>query len=251
MRRFMDLQYGEYEETKVDIYLPDTDNYTTVVDFHGGGLDHGSKYSERYEEMAAAFTAAGYALASVEYRKYPNAKFPDFLVDGAKATAFVKNFVKENGGNGDIVIAGHSAGAWMSLMLCLNKEYLANEGIDSEEIKDWIIDSAQTTSHFTILMREKGLHKRAQRIDEVAPLYYVNENTKFSKMILFTYEQDIVCRTEQTQLFYKAVLAFNPEAKIEYRLLEGKHCSAIDKFDENGDSLYAKTFLDWATATAQ
>ena len=26
MRRFMDVQYGEYEETKVDIYLPDTDN---------------------------------------------------------------------------------------------------------------------------------------------------------------------------------------------------------------------------------
>ena len=98
--------------------------------------------------MAAAFTAAGYALASVEYRKYPNAKFPDFLLDGAKATAFVKNLVKDYGGNGEIIIAGQSAGAWMSLMLCLNKEYLANEGIASEEIKDWIIDSAQTTSHF-------------------------------------------------------------------------------------------------------
>ncbi len=247
MRRFMDVQYSEYDETKVDIYLPDTDNYTTVVNFHGGGLDRGCKYSESFEKMAVGLTSAGYALASVEYRKYPNAKFPDFLVDGAKATAFVKNFVKDYGGNGEIIIAGQSAGAWMSLMLCLNKEYLANEGIDSEEIKGWFIDSAQTTSHFTILMREKGLHKRAQRIDEVAPLYYVNENTKFSKMILFTYEQDIVCRTEQTQLFYKTVLAFNPDAKIEYRLLEGKHCSAIEQCDENGDSPYAKLFLEWAT----
>ena len=43
MRRFMDVQYSEYDETKVDIYLPDTDGYTTVVNFHGGGLDRCSK----------------------------------------------------------------------------------------------------------------------------------------------------------------------------------------------------------------
>ena len=245
MRRFMDVQYGEYDETKVDVYLPDSDNYTTVVDFHGGGLDHGSKYSERYEEMAAAFTAAGYALASVEYRKYPNAKFPDFLVDGANATAFVKNFVKDNGGNGDIIIAGHSAGAWMSLMLCFNKEYLANAGIDSEEIKGWMIDSAQTTSHFNVLAHEEGVDELTQRIDQYSPMYYLNKNTKFSEMMLILYDNDMPCRYEQNQLFYKAVLAFNPEAKIEYTLLEGKHCSAMKQHDENGNSLYVKIFLGW------
>ena len=246
MRRFMDVQYSEYDETKVDIYLPDTDNYTTVVNFHGGGLDRGDKRSEGFEEMAEGFTSAGFALASVEYRKYPSAKYPDFLLDAAKSTAFVKNFVKDYGGNGDIIIAGQSAGAWMSLMLCLNKEYLAKEGIDTDEIKGWFIDSAQPTSHFNVLMQEKGLHKRAQRIDEFAPLYYLNENSKFSKMMLLLYDNDIVCRYEQNKLFYKAVLAFNPEAKIEYRLIEGKHCSAMAQRDENGGSLYNKIFLDWA-----
>ena len=232
MRRFMDVQYSEYEETKVDIYLPDTDHYTTVVNFHGGGLDRGDKHSESFEKMAAGLTSAGYALASVEYRKYPNAKFPDFLVDGANATAFVKNFVKEQGGNGDIIIAGHSAGAWMSLMLCFNKEYLANAGIDSEEIKAWIIDSAQTTSHFNVLAQETGVHELTQRIDEYSPMYYLNTNSKFSRMLLILYDNDMACRYEQNQLFYKAVLAFNPEAKIEYRLLEGKHCSAMKQRNE-------------------
>lgn len=241
----MNVQYSEYEETLVDIYLPDTDHYTTVVNFHGGGLDRGDKYSEDFEKMAAGLTAAGYALASVEYRKYPNAKFPDFLLDAAKATAFVKNFVKDYGGNGDVIIAGQSAGAWMSLMLCLNKKYLENEGIDSEEIKGWFIDSAQPTSHFNVLVQETGAHKRTQRIDEYAPLYFLGKDSKFSKMILLTYENDVVCRNEQNQLFYKAVLAFNPEAKIEYRLLGGKHCNAIEQRDENGGSLYAKLFLDW------
>ena len=133
----------------------------------------------------------------------------------------------------------------MSLMLCFNKEYLANAGIDSEEIKGWFIDSAQTTSHFNVLQQEKGVHKLTQRIDEFSPLYFLNEDTKFSRMMLLLYDQDMACRYEQNQLFYKAVLAFNPEAKIEYRLLEGKHCSAMKQYNEKGESRYNEIFLDW------
>ena len=67
MRKIVDIQYSEYDETLVDLYLPETGNFTTVVNFHGGGLDHGSKASATMEEMALAFTNAGYALASVEF----------------------------------------------------------------------------------------------------------------------------------------------------------------------------------------
>ena len=245
MKKIVDIQYSEYEETLVDIYLPETENFTTIVNFHGGGLDHGSKSGPTLETIAAIFTNAGYAFASVEYRKYPNAKFPDFLVDSAKATAFVKKYVQELGGNGEIVIAGQSAGAWISLMLCFNKEYLANEGIDAEEIKAWFIDSAQTTSHFNVLQQERGVHKLTQRIDEFSPMYFLDENTKFSRMMLVLYDQDMACRYEQNMLFYKAVLAFNPEAKIEYRLVSGRHCSAAKQCNEKGESLYVDLFLDW------
>lgn len=246
MREFLDVAYDKYEETLVDIYLPDEgDDFQTIVNFHGGGLEHGSKKGTALDILAKSFTAAGYAFASVEYRKYPNAKFPDFLVDCAKATAFVKNFVQDFGGNGELIVSGQSAGAWISLMLCLNKTFLANEGIDSEEVKGWFIDSAQTTSHFNVLAQERGENKLAQRIDEFAPLYYVNENTKFSKMMLVYYDQDMACRYEQNQLFYKAVLAFNPEANIEYRVVSGKHCSAVKQYNEKGGSLYVDIFMEW------
>ncbi len=248
MKQILDVQYSNYEETLVDIYLPETSNFTTIVNFHGGGLDHGSKSGPTLDKLAKAFTDAGYAFASVEYRKYPNAKYPDYLLDCAKATAFVKKYVQDFGANGDIIVMGQSAGAWLSLMLCLNKEYLENEGIHTEEIKGWFIDSAQTTSHFNVLVQEKGENKLAQRIDEFAPLFYVNENTKFSKMMLILYDNDMVCRYEQNQLFYKAVLAFNPDAKIEYKLVSGKHCSYGKQVDENGESLYVKTFLAWMEA---
>ena len=246
MKQFLDVQYSSYEETLVDIYLPETSNFTTIVNFHGGGLDHGSKNAPTLEKLAKAFTDAGYAFASVEYRKYPNAKYPDYLIDSAKATAFVKKYVQDLGANGDLIIMGQSAGAWLSLMLCLNKTFLANEGIDTDEIKGWFIDSAQTTSHFNVLKLEKVMHKLTQRIDEYAPLYYVNENTKFSRMFLVLYDQDIACRYEQNMLFYKVIKSFNPEADIEYRLINGKHCSSTEQWNENGETLFVETFLAWS-----
>ena len=246
MKEILDVQYSNYEETLVDIYLPENKNFTTIVNFHGGGLDHGSKSGATLQMVAKAFANAGYAFASVEYRMYPKAKFPDYLVDCAKATAFVKKYVQDFGANGEIIVMGQSAGAWLSLMLCLNKKYLENEGIKNEDIKGWFIDSAQTTSHFNVLMQERGEHKLAQRIDEYAPLFYVDEDTKFSKMILILYDNDMACRYEQNMLFYKAVLAFNPEADIQYKLFSGKHCSLAKQQNENGESVYLNTFLAWA-----
>ena len=251
MKEYLDVQYSNYEETLVDIYLPETKNFTTIVNFHGGGLDHGSKRGATLDLVAKAFTSAGYAFASVEYRMYPKYRYPAFIEDCAKATAFVKNYVKDLGSNGDIIIMGQSAGAWLSLMLCLNKQYLAKEGIDTADIKGWFIDSAQTTSHFNVLMQERGEHKLAQRIDEFAPLFYINENTKFSKMMLVLYDNDMACRYEQNMLLYKAILAFNPEADIQYKLFEGKHCSLAKRLDDNGDSIYLQTFLAWMNETKE
>lgn len=245
MKQYLDVKYGNYEETSVDIYLPETANFTTIVNFHGGGLDHGSKNGATLQMLAKAFTDVGYAFASVEYRMYPKAKFPDYLVDCAKATAFVRKYVKDYGGNGEIVVMGQSAGAWISLMLCLNRKYLEDEGLNPDDVKGWFIDSAQTTSHFNVLTQERGENKLAQRIDEYAPLFYVNENTRFTKMMLILYDNDMVCRYEQNMLFYRAVLAFNPEADIRYKLISGKHCSLGKQQDENGESLYVKAFLDW------
>ena len=245
MKEILDLQYSNYENTLVDIYLPETENFQTIVYFHGGGLEHGSRRNERIVELAKSLTEKGYAFASVEYRMYPEAKFPDYLVDSAKATAFVKKYVQSHGGSGEIIITGQSAGAWISLMLCLNVEYLVKEGINSEEVKGWFIDSSQTTSHFNVLQKEKGAHKYTQRIDEYAPLYFVNENTRFSRMFLVLYDQDIACRYEQNMLFYKVIKSFNPDADIEYRLISGKHCSSTKQWNEKGETLFVETFLAW------
>ena len=234
---------NDYPECKLDIYTPDTNNFETIIWFHGGGLETGSRKDA--EKLAEGFLKAGYAFVSVEYRMYPNAKFPDYLVDCAKAVAFVKKNVKAYGGieNG-IYVSGSSAGAWIALMLCLNEEYLNNEGVRAQDISGWLIESAQTTSHFNVLKYEKGENPKLERINEFAPLYYVSEKTNFTKIFLFFYDRDILCRYEQNMLFYKSVLAFNKNADITYQVLKGTHCRGSNEREEDGEFAFVKALLE-------
>ncbi len=91
MRILKDILYDEkYENCRLDLYLPCSNEFDTVVYFHGGGLTGGHKDDFYYAEMAGKFAEKGLAFASVEYRKYPTAKYPDFLEDCAAATAFMQ-----------------------------------------------------------------------------------------------------------------------------------------------------------------
>lgn len=55
---------------------------------------------------------------------YPTAKFPEYLEDAAAAVAWAKAHIQEYGGNGELYVSGQSAGAWISMMLCVNEKYL-------------------------------------------------------------------------------------------------------------------------------
>ena len=245
MKFLENIAYAEFESCKYDMYLPDAENFSTVIFFHGGGLTSGNKFGERFSSIGKNFVQHGYAFVSVEYRKYPNAKYPEFLEDAAAAVAHVKNNIGAYGGNGKLYVSGASAGAWLSTMICLNKQYLAKHGIDSEDINGWIIDSAQMTAHFNVLKFELNEDEKAQRINEFAPLYFVNQQTKFSKMLLFFYDKDMPTRPEGNLLFIKTVKNFNPSADITYQFREGGHCYASVKKDEDGEFPFVKETIKW------
>jgi acetyl esterase/lipase len=132
------------------------------------------------------------------------AKYPDFLDDAKAAVDFVADYMKNIGNNGPLLVAGASAGAWLGLMLCLNPSYKPNA-----PIAGWLIESPQTTSHFNIIKYEMGLDPRMERINEYAPLYFVDPDTVFSKMLLIVYDNDLPCRYEENMLFIKHIKRFN------------------------------------------
>ena len=124
------LDYGPLSRQKVDIYLPTQDPpKALLVFFYGGGWDSGERGDYRF--VAAAFTAAGYAVAIPDYRVYPEVRYPAFLEDAAGAMAAVaKHPDLADLVPGRTFVAGHSAGAWIAVMLALEQRWLEADGVD-------------------------------------------------------------------------------------------------------------------------
>lgn len=128
------LEYGPAPRQKVDIYLPaQSPPRALLVFFYGGGWDSGEKGDYRF--VAAAFTAAGYAVAIPDYRVYPEARYPAFLLDGADAIeALAQHSDLADLVPGRTFVAGHSAGAWIAVMLALEERWLETDGVDPDAL---------------------------------------------------------------------------------------------------------------------
>lgn len=153
------------ERCKLDIYYPvGKKAYSTIVWFHGGGLEGGEKHV--FEELKNK----GVAVVTVNYRLSPKAKHPAYIEDAAAAVAWVFRNIEDYGGSSDnIFVSGHSAGGYLTLMVGLDKSYLEKYGIDADRIRGLVPISGQTNTHYTI-RKERGIPMDIPVVDEYAPL---------------------------------------------------------------------------------
>ncbi|GAB5413785.1 MAG: alpha/beta hydrolase [Congregibacter sp.] len=92
-----------------------------VVYFHGGGWVIGDLDThDAYCLMLAQQSAA--TVVAVDYRLAPEAVFPAAQNDCLDAASDIATRIGEFGGNGQIVLAGDSAGGHLSLMSALNAD---------------------------------------------------------------------------------------------------------------------------------
>lgn len=238
-----DFNKNFYKDLFIDIFVPDKKEFYTIIHFHGGGLVEGDKGdTHKYCEQLAN---AGFMVATANYSLLPNHRFPSFLEDAANAVKYVIDNASKYGKSKGFIISGQSAGAWITLMLCFNKKYLKDAGVDEKLIVGYISEAGQTTSHFHILEMEKGLNPWLQRIDETAPLYYVNEKVNFSRLLLVTYENDLPNRVEQNELLLSTVLNFNKSLDIKHQILEGNHCAGSTELNEDDEYEMVNIIKEW------
>lgn len=227
----------------MDIFLPDQESFYTIVYFHGGGLIEGDK-GDTYQ-FCEHLAKAGFMVATCTYSLLPNNRFPSFINDAAQAVKYVANNVNQYGRSKGIIISGQSAGAYLTLMLCLNNKYLLDEEVDLSLIKGYVSDAGQPTAHFNILKYEKNLSPNLQRIDETAPLYYVDENTKFSRLLLLTYTNDLPNRLEQNKLLYSSLKSFDQKIDVELSVLDGSHCQGSSELNKNNEYPVIEIIKKW------
>lgn len=207
-----------------------------LIWFHGGGLESGIHTpSAEIVDFAQTY---GIAVASCGYRMYPEAKYPDFVDDAARAVAHLLKDARADLAFSSVWVGGSSAGAYLAMMLCFDKNRLASLGVDNSRISGWIFDAAQPTTHYNIL-RERGEDTGRVVIDEAAPLYYVHgELSEAARrpMLFIGAENDIPGRNEQNALLRATLLAHGyPEANMESVIMPGYGHTEYDAArDESG-----------------
>lgn len=237
MQKIENISYGN---EKLDLYLPDNKNFDLFVYFHGGGLERGDKASRPH--IFAHFVSCGVAVASVEYRKYPDAQYPDFIEDAAQSVAWLKKNISAYGNCKRMFVGGSSAGGYLSMMLCFDNRWLGKYGIDPMEIDGFIHDAGQPTKHYKVL-RAQGIDSRRVIVDETAPLYHVGMAEEYPPMLFIVSDQDMQNRLEQTQLMISTLRHFGHEVSL--KICHGKHVQYVKETWENGGGPFAKMVLDF------
>lgn len=209
------------ERCKLDVYYPDTDKgFATLVWYHGGGLEGGSK------ELLEGFRRQGFAVVSVNYRLFPQAKCPDYIDDAAKALAWTFENIEKYGGDTDhIYVSGHSAGGYLALMLTLAKEFTAQYGLDADRIAKSYPISGQTVTHYTI-RKERGLPDGIPVIDEFAPITHAGRGG--APLVLITGDRDLemLARWEENVHLQALLKNFNHDSVL-YELQGFDHVTVL------------------------
>lgn len=142
-----DIAYGSTPRQRMDIYVAAGDEMDEIkpllVFFYGGSWSSGDKAD--YAFAAKAYASQGFVVGLPDYRLSPQVHFPVFIEDAAAAVAKARAEAVRYGADPDrIVLAGHSAGGHIALMLALDPQWLKAAGVPAKAIKGVTALSAPT-----------------------------------------------------------------------------------------------------------
>jgi acetyl esterase/lipase len=120
---------------KVDIYGPEgAKNLPVVFWIHGGGWQTGDRTNVHVKPQA--FVDKGFVFVSTGYRLLTNVEMVTIFRDIAKSVRWVNDHIAEHGGDPKrILVMGHSAGAQLAALICIDDRYLKAEGLSLAIIK--------------------------------------------------------------------------------------------------------------------
>jgi acetyl esterase/lipase len=131
------VPHAEYPggKDRLDLYIPQgAKNAPVIFSLHGGLLMAGDRREDAF--VGQRFAAAGYVTAVISYRLSPQASHPAHIEDTAAAFAWVKRNIRQHGGDPDhILVTGHSAGAYLAMLLAADPRWLAAHGLSARDIR--------------------------------------------------------------------------------------------------------------------
>ena len=138
-KRMADIPYVEngHKRHVLDIYTPEQPaekSLPVMFWIHGGGWQVGDKSDVALKPKA--LTERGFVFVSTNYRLLPEVAMEELVGDVAKSLAWVHRNISKYGGDPKrIFVGGHSAGAQLAALICIDDRYLKREGVSFEVLK--------------------------------------------------------------------------------------------------------------------
>lgn len=133
-----EVSTGDHPQQRLFVWGPDGRDYhhptrPVLIFVHGGSWRSGDP--EDYGFVARAFVQRGFVVVLGGYRLGEDGVYPAMLEDTASAIGWTHREIAQHGGNPDqIVIAGHSAGAYNVVMAALEDRWLESDGMAASDI---------------------------------------------------------------------------------------------------------------------
>ncbi|MBL6706925.1 MAG: alpha/beta hydrolase [Planctomycetaceae bacterium] len=158
-----DVPYVENGHARhvLDIYTPEksTDEKLPVMFWiHGGGWQAGDKSDVALKPKV--LTERGFVVVSTNYRLLPEVTMDVLTRDVAKSFGWVyRNIAKYGGDPHRIFVGGHSAGAQLAALICIDDRYLKAEGVSFEVLRGCVPVDGDTYDIPKIIMTAE--HRQA------------------------------------------------------------------------------------------
>lgn len=129
------VTYDAERNLALDIHRPRdaTASAPVIVFFYGGAWQNGNRTQYRF--VGSRLARHGVVAIVADYRTWPDAGFPDFIDDAARAVRWTRDHVADHGGDPQrIFLAGHSAGAQIAALLGTDARHLARVGMAPRDL---------------------------------------------------------------------------------------------------------------------
>ncbi|MDT8302114.1 MAG: alpha/beta hydrolase [Sedimentisphaerales bacterium] len=121
----------------LDIYTPEkpaAKPLPVMFWIHGGGWQTGDKSGVALKPRV--LTERGFVFVSTNYRLLPEVKMEELIADVARSLGWVHKHIAGYGGDPErIFVGGHSAGAQLAALICIDDRYLKKEGVSLDVLK--------------------------------------------------------------------------------------------------------------------
>lgn len=124
-----------HERQVLDVYSsPGAKGLPVVLWIHGGGWQTGDKSDVQLKPRA--FVNRGFVFVSTNYRLLPQVEMETIVRDVARSMRWVHDHIAEYGGDPDrLFVMGHSAGAQLAALVCIDDRYAKAEGLSPAILK--------------------------------------------------------------------------------------------------------------------